>query len=75
MAVCNVQDLITAGKCYYGLDAHKRKVLLAQMLCNKASAAPTTCDIQTLLNDAKCLFGLTDAELDTVIFQLLCDIL
>lgn len=79
MAVCNVQDLISANPCYAALSPHMRKVVFTQMLCNLYNnldaGDPITCDIQELLDDAQCFDALSDDQLEVVQLQLMCNIL
>lgn len=79
MAVCNVQELLSANPCYSALSSHMRKVVFTQMLCvlfnNLDAGDPITCDIQTLLDDAACFNALSDDQLEVVQLQLMCEIL
>lgn len=78
MAVCSVQDLLSANPCYATLSARMRKVVFTQMLCslfnNLDTGEPLTCDIQELLDEAQCFNALSDGELEIVQLQLLCEI-
>lgn len=78
MAVCNVQDLLSANPCLSALDDYTLEVVFTQMLCNLYNnlnaGDPLTCDIQELLADANCFHGLPLGRLKVLQVQLLCEI-
>ena len=79
MAVCDIQTLLTDGKCAADMPIHVLEAAEVQLLCDFLKWAETgedilTCDIQTLLNENPCNLNLSAQQLAVLRLQLLCKI-
>lgn len=77
MAVCNIQDLFDAAKCFAAIPRSQIPAVQTALLCAilQARNPVATCDVQSLMSDSACFFNLPSFMLEAIQTQLMCEIL